>query len=75
MNFSYYHRCTFDLLIWFGTDLKCIIWVGVDSGFNHISDEFNCKYLQGMKNFSKTAATLLGSIAKIDSEYYPEVPP
>ncbi|KAL9679763.1 hypothetical protein QQ045_017629 [Rhodiola kirilowii] len=26
----------------------------------------------GMKNFSKTAATLLAAIAKIDSEYYPE---
>jgi hypothetical protein len=29
--------------------------------------------MQGMKNFSRTAANILASMAKIDSCYYPEV--
>jgi len=29
--------------------------------------------MQGMKNFSRTAASLLSAMAKIDSSYYPEV--
>ena len=30
--------------------------------------------LQGMKNFTRTAANLVAAMAKIDNNYYPEVP-